>query len=76
MNLFIAFASSELIDGVQLVDKNGDKVGSSQVAAKRAIGQVVFSRIAMAAPGEFTVDVHSQCDRLPDEPNVLLVEQA
>lgn len=49
----ISVSFSELIDGIQLVNKDGEKVGSSQVAAKRAIGQVVFSRIAMAAPGKF-----------------------
>ena len=51
-NILLDF--SELADGIQLLNKDGEKVGSSQVAAKRAIGQVVFSRIAMAAPGEIT----------------------
>ncbi|KAK4311865.1 hypothetical protein Pmani_016651 [Petrolisthes manimaculis] len=41
----------ELEDGVTLLDKNGNKVGESQTAAKWGIGSVCVSRILMAAPG-------------------------
>ncbi|XP_065353012.1 sideroflexin-2 [Cloeon dipterum] len=42
---------NELVDGVDIYDENGNLVGQSRVAAAKGISQVVFSRIAMAAPG-------------------------
>lgn len=42
---------NELLEGVSLVDANGNEVGKSRVAAAKGISQVVFSRILMAAPG-------------------------
>ena len=42
---------SELIDGIDVLDDNGQVVGQSKAAAKSAITQVVFSRILMATPG-------------------------
>ncbi|KAG1680663.1 Sideroflexin-1 [Nymphon striatum] len=41
----------ELKDGIAVVDEHGEKLGNSKVAAKKAIIQVVFSRIGMAIPG-------------------------
>ncbi|KFM73463.1 Sideroflexin-1, partial [Stegodyphus mimosarum] len=41
----------ELQEGIPVVDKDGNKIGSSKIAAKWAIAQVVFSRIGMAMPG-------------------------
>ncbi|UYV75897.1 SFXN1, partial [Cordylochernes scorpioides] len=41
----------EMREGIPVVDENGNKLGDSQVAAKSAITQVVFSRIGMAMPG-------------------------
>lgn len=43
--------SSELKDGVTLIDKNGNPVGESRTAAQRGIASVVFSRCMMASPG-------------------------
>ncbi|XP_059486018.1 sideroflexin-2 [Neocloeon triangulifer] len=42
---------NELVDGVDVFDENGNLVGQSRIAAAKGISQVVFSRIAMAAPG-------------------------
>ncbi|CAH8852835.1 unnamed protein product [Trichobilharzia szidati] len=43
--------SSELTEGTPVLDENGEKLGRSTVVGRRAISQVVFSRILMAAPG-------------------------
>ncbi|KAL3863033.1 hypothetical protein ACJMK2_004815 [Sinanodonta woodiana] len=43
--------SRELMEGITILDEKGQKLGESKVAAKSAIGQVVFSRITMALPG-------------------------
>ncbi|KAL3863035.1 hypothetical protein ACJMK2_004817 [Sinanodonta woodiana] len=40
--------SRELMDGITILDEKGQKLGESKVAAKSAIGQVVFSRITIA----------------------------
>lgn len=39
---------NELIEGVDVQDKDGLIVGKSRVAAAKGISQVVFSRILMA----------------------------
>lgn len=41
----------ELKEGIEIYDEDGNKIGQSKVAAKKAIQEVVFSRIAMASPG-------------------------
>ncbi|GFS32599.1 sideroflexin-1 [Trichonephila inaurata madagascariensis] len=41
----------EIREGIPVVDKNGNRIGCSQTAAKWAITQVVLSRIGMAMPG-------------------------
>ncbi|CAI8052271.1 Sideroflexin-1 [Geodia barretti] len=41
----------ELREGITVVDGDDNQLGSSQITAQRAIGQVVFSRIVMAVPG-------------------------
>lgn len=41
----------EIKDGIEVVDKDGKKVGESKIAAKKAIREVVMSRIMMASPG-------------------------
>ena len=42
---------SELTEGIQVYDENGNYLGNSKIAAKKAITEVVISRIGMAAPG-------------------------
>jgi sideroflexin-2 len=43
---------TELMNGVDMVDENGNNAGiKSKVAAVKGISQVVFSRIVMCAPG-------------------------
>ena len=41
----------ELQNGIMLETAEGEKVGESLTAARRGIGMVTASRIAMAAPG-------------------------
>lgn len=41
----------ELKGGISVVDENDNKLGMSKITAKRAIGQVIFSRVVMAIPG-------------------------
>ncbi|XP_006820945.1 sideroflexin-1-like, partial [Saccoglossus kowalevskii] len=41
----------ELENGITVMDENGNKLGVSKAAARSAIAQVVFSRVAMASPG-------------------------
>ena len=41
----------EIKEGIEVSDKDGNKIGQSKVAAKKAIREVVMSRIAMASPG-------------------------
>lgn len=41
----------ELKEGIEVQDANGKKLGQSKIAAKKAIAEVVFSRITMASPG-------------------------
>lgn len=42
---------NEIRDGIAVFDKDGQRVGESSTAAKKAIAQVVLSRIGMAVPG-------------------------
>lgn len=42
---------NEIINGIDVKDENGNHAGKSRLAAVKGISQVVFSRIAMAAPG-------------------------
>ncbi|CAF1148143.1 unnamed protein product [Rotaria sp. Silwood1] len=42
---------NEIRDGIAVFDKDGKRVGESSYAAKKAIAQVVLSRIGMAVPG-------------------------
>lgn len=41
----------EIKEGIEVFDEEGNKIGQSKIAAKKAIREVVFSRIAMASPG-------------------------
>lgn len=43
--------SRELVDGIPVFTEDGERVGESTVAAKKAITQVTLSRIFMASPG-------------------------
>ncbi|ODN01146.1 Sideroflexin-3 [Orchesella cincta] len=43
--------SKEVSDGVPVIDKDGNRIGDSKIAAKQGIGSVVLSRILMASPG-------------------------
>ena len=47
--------STEIVEGIQLINKDGEKVGQSSTAGKTAIAQVVMSRIFMATPGMVTI---------------------
>lgn len=48
---------NELKDGIPLVDEEGNKLGTSIVAAQHAIPKVVESRITIAAPGMLLLPV-------------------
>lgn len=61
----------ELKDGITVTDQDGNTIGESKIAAKSAIQQVVFSRIAMAAPGmsEFHVKFDIFISPIPYKPH-------
>lgn len=40
----------EIKEGIDVTDANGNKIGQSKIAAKKAISEVVVSRIGMASP--------------------------
>ena len=42
---------NEILNGVDVYDELGEKIGVSKLAAIKGISQVVLSRIVMAAPG-------------------------
>ncbi|XP_055628248.1 sideroflexin-2 [Toxorhynchites rutilus septentrionalis] len=48
---------NELMYGIDIEDENGKVVGKSRAAAAKGITQVVFSRIAMCAPGMLILPV-------------------
>ncbi|XP_013420560.1 sideroflexin-1 [Lingula anatina] len=52
--------SQEMISGIPVFDENGNRLGTSQKAAKKAIFQVVFSRVCMAMPGMLTPPIIMQ----------------
>eukprot|EP00794_Sanderia_malayensis_P005155 gene5155-5805_t len=41
----------ELAHGIPIFDHDGNRLGESKIAAKKAIGMTIISRIAMAIPG-------------------------
>lgn len=43
--------SAEIMNGIQLVNEKDEKIGESPKVAKKAISQVVLSRVFMATPG-------------------------
>lgn len=42
---------------IELFDVDGNKLDQSEVAARKAIGEIVFSRVAMASPGMSRLDI-------------------
>ncbi|XP_077992303.1 sideroflexin-2-like [Glandiceps talaboti] len=50
----------EVVNGITLFDENGKEVGKSKKAARKAIFQVVVSRITMAAPGMLILPIIMQ----------------
>ncbi|XP_046851609.1 sideroflexin-2-like [Xenia sp. Carnegie-2017] len=48
---------SELLNGIKVYDKEGEELGMSKRAAMKGIGQVVTSRVAMAAPGMLIIPI-------------------
>lgn len=49
--------SREVTHGIPVFTSDGQKVGESQKAAKKAITQVIISRIVMASPGMLSVPI-------------------
>jgi hypothetical protein len=41
----------ELENGINIYDEEGNELGRSKIAARKAISQVVLSRVGMASPG-------------------------
>jgi tricarboxylate carrier len=47
----------ELENGINIYDEEGNELGRSKIAARKAISQVVLSRVGMASPGMVLVPV-------------------
>lgn len=57
---------NELMNGIAIYDEKGERAGSSKLAAKIGISQVVTSRICMAAPGMMMLPIiMERMERLP-----------
>ena len=55
---------SELINGVPVMDANGNRLGTSSIAARQAVGLTVISRVSMTVPGMvFTPVIMNQLDK-------------
>lgn len=48
---------TEITQGIDVYDNNGNKIGQSRLAAVKGITQVIVSRITMAAPGMMLLPV-------------------
>ncbi|KAI5705786.1 hypothetical protein M8J75_001753 [Diaphorina citri] len=48
---------NEITNGVDVFDANGNRVGTSQLAAVKGISMVIFSRILMCAPGMLVLPI-------------------
>ena len=42
--------SSELVDGIEVKDENGNVIGVSKIAARKAVFETALSRVALPAP--------------------------
>ncbi|KAH8373359.1 hypothetical protein KR009_004091, partial [Drosophila setifemur] len=57
---------NEILNGVEVKNADGEVVGLSRLAAVKGIGEVVISRIAMAAPGMLVLPlIMERLEKLP-----------
>ncbi|KAI8041231.1 hypothetical protein M5D96_005485 [Drosophila gunungcola] len=57
---------NEILNGIEVKNEDGEIVGQSRLAAIKGIGEVVISRIAMAAPGMLVLPlIMERLEKLP-----------